>query len=177
MVEKQRETLEIRHGGRFREALNEAMAHLESGSKPDSANMAHTHEIDGSRAVKLTQVAEAVYRSGNQDEDSPPIDGESLSLALVGIDPFDLCPEILQIIGPEKFLRIIEIFGGLTVKFPTLGAVKAAIRNVEILKEYHKGVPVGVLAERSGVDDREIRRRMAHLEKSMNFGWKHAWQK
>lgn len=59
-----------------------------------------------------------------------------------------LLPELLEILGEEKFLKTIAIMGGLKFSFPTIADLNKAKQELEIISLAESGLSFSEIAER-----------------------------
>lgn len=62
------------------------------------------------------------------------IEGNLVELMFEYMDRYSVLPEIFSLLGPEKTLDFLEVFGGSTIKFPPRNAVAQVIRDFEIYR-------------------------------------------
>lgn len=98
------------------------------------------------------------------------ISKDKLFLALVASDAFSNLPEMLSILGEEKFLEFVELFGGQTVTLPKLEDIANAVRDVVIQEKAAQGVKTYLLSEQYGLSQSQVRRIVARVAQSKNFG-------
>jgi hypothetical protein len=53
-------------------------------------------------------------------------------VVLVQSVQYTLFPELLEIFGPEKVLKFMDIFGGMTIKVPDRSILERIVRDVDI---------------------------------------------
>ena len=99
------------------------------------------------------------------------ISKEKLFIALVSSDAFSNLPEMLEVLGDEKFLAFVEIFGGQTLTIPRMQDIATAVRDVMIHERFtNEGVQTSVLADQHGITAGQIRRIVARVTRANNFG-------
>lgn len=104
-------------------------------------------------------------------EDPIHVPEDRLFLALVKNDAFSTMPELLKILGQEKFLELVEVFGGLALQIPNLSDLRQSLRDLAIYeRNVNEGVAVALLAEEYEMTPRSIRRIVANVDKAYNFG-------
>ena len=83
-----------------------------------------------------------------------------------------LLPEIFDAFGKEDTLSFLEIFGGRTIKVPSVKAVKDALVALTIWEEMSKSKDKGdtckILAKRFSVRASEIRASYTRVEEMLN---------
>ena len=99
------------------------------------------------------------------------ISEERLFLALVNNDAFSSLPEMLEILGQQKFMEFVEIFGGLTITIPNMETLRQSLRDLTIHeRNVTDGVSVSILAEEYDLTPRSVRRIIANVDRAYNFG-------
>jgi len=74
------------------------------------------------------------------------------SMAILEVDPNGVLPELVSMVGQENAMRLIDIFGGMTIKIPTKKQVAASVRNACIWVDYeHNKVPLDELCVKYSV--------------------------
>lgn len=62
-----------------------------------------------------------------------------------------LLPELYSIIGPEKFMEVLNVFAGATLKFPSIERTGSILRDWIIFQEARLGYSKVLIAQRHGV--------------------------
>jgi Mor family transcriptional regulator len=95
---------------------------------------------------------------------------DRLLMALIASDSLSALPELFGILGREKFLEFVDIFGGMVLKIPSRGALQAALRDTTIHQRHSQGVTAEVLSNEYGISVRQVYRIVARVEKALAEG-------
>ncbi len=96
---------------------------------------------------------------------------DHMFLALVSSDGLSIVPDRFRILGRDKFLKFVELFGGVTVKFPSKERIEAALRDVSIYHRYiQDDVDMKTLAEENEIPYKKVRRIIRDVRKAINYG-------
>lgn len=74
-----------------------------------------------------------------------------LVLAMIDIDPEAVTAELVSIVKPEGFIRLLQIFGGTTIKIPSIKEVKAAVKRAMVWKDYQNQFTFEELADKYSI--------------------------
>lgn len=79
-------------------------------------------------------------------------------LAMVDVDPTSIIAELASMVGNENVLKLVEIFGGTTIKVPSVEEIRRAAKNASIWVDARNGVPVNEIAAKHSVSEAMVLR-------------------
>lgn len=78
-----------------------------------------------------------------------------LKLVLMYRHSDSFLPEIYDVLGPEKFLKFLDIFAGATLTLPSFKDLSTAVRDVSIYLDVQRGVKPEDVNAKYGVSGQE----------------------
>lgn len=83
-------------------------------------------------------------------------------------DHFSLIPQLIQLVGTDLAVKVIEVFGGVSIRFPESDEVQKWLRDYDIWRSLREGTATQTeLADRYGIHQATVSRLYREVDREM----------